>query len=144
MGFVTDKRHGGGSRNGRLSLRTPEQLEPMPPRKPKPVPAGHSFKAELDLAELDERRRPGMTWPGKSHEISKNHLTFRSRRMCYMGRYLLAMVHLVDDTPVPLFGEVIASDYDGDGLYRTSIALVELPEEEPIKEWIQSQTGRGG
>ncbi len=146
MRFLTENKRGGagagGGRHGK-PMRAVEPVEPLPPRRPRPIPPGHAFKADLDLAELDERRRPGMTWPGKSYEISKNHIAFRSRRMCYLGRSLLALVHLVDDTPVPLFGEVIASEYDGDGLYRTVIGLMELPDEEPIKTWIAGQAGRG-
>lgn len=95
-----------------------------------------SFRAELDIAEIDTRGRPGVVWTGRACELSRSHLTFRSRRMCYEGRELLVAVHLVDDRPVPLFCMVAKCDYDGDGLYRTTVNLLPMPDTESIKAWV--------
>jgi hypothetical protein len=111
------------------------------PRKNKPVVA-HPFKAELDLAEIDERRRPSTPWPGRGVELSRSQLIFRSRRMCYAGRCLLIAIHLVDDRPVPLYGEVVTSEYDGDGMYKTTLGLLPVPEEDAFRHWINAQQPR--
>lgn len=101
-----------------------------------------AFRAELDLSELDERGRPGGTWTGRAQDLSRSTLTFRSRRLCYEGRELLVAIHLVDDRPVILFGRVSRSDYDGDGLYKTSIALAELPDSEAVQRWMNALANR--
>lgn len=100
------------------------------------------FRADLDLAELDDRHRPGMSWAGRGIELSRSSLTFKSRRLCYEGRRIVAAVHLVDDRPVPLFGVVSKSEYDGEGQYRTSISLQTLPEEEPVRNWVHHLSDR--
>lgn len=69
-------------------------------------------------------------------------MTFRSRRLCYEGRRLVVAVHLVDDRPVALFGLVSKSEYDGEGLYRTTVMLQPIPEEEPVRNWVQSVAER--
>lgn len=97
---------------------------------------GVAFRAELDLAEIDTRGRPGVAWTGRAAELSRSQLAFRSRRMCYEGRELLVAVHLVDDRPVPLYGMVCRSEYDGDGLYRTVIDLLPIPESDAIRNWV--------
>jgi hypothetical protein len=101
-----------------------------------------AFRAELDITEIDTRGRPGVIWTGRAAELSRSHLAFRSRRMCYEGRELLLAVHLVDDRPVPLYGMVSKSDYDGDGLYRTVVNLLPIPETEIIKDWVSSLQAR--
>ncbi|MEX2219296.1 MAG: hypothetical protein WD749_11135 [Phycisphaerales bacterium] len=108
--------------------------DPPPPPRPR-RPAGVRFDADLDLCELDDRERPGPTWTGKGRELSRSHLIFRSRRMCYPGRRILAAVHLIDDQPVALFGRVCSCDYDGDGLYRVEIELLKVPERPEIADW---------
>lgn len=102
-----------------------------------------TFRAELDIAEVDTRGRPGLAWTGRATELSRSQLTFRSRRMCYEGRELVLAVHLVDDRPVPLYGMVETSDYDGDGLYRTIVNLLPLPETEAVKTWAAELQQRG-
>jgi hypothetical protein len=97
-----------------------------------------AFRAELDLAELDDRGRPGSIWTGRATEISRALLIVRSRRMCYEGRELLVAVHLVDDKPTALYGIVDKSEYDGDGLYRTAINLQRLPQTDAIRTWIST------
>jgi hypothetical protein len=110
-----------------------------PPGKPSGV---FAFRAELDVTEIDTRGRPGVVWTGRALELSRSHLGFRSRRMCYEGRELLLAVHLVDDRPVPLYGMVTKSEYDGDGLYRTTINLLPMPETESVEDWVRSLQAR--
>ncbi len=113
--------------------------------QPSPRPAGKSnvsFKADLDLAELDERGRPGATWSGRACELSRSQIVFRSRRMCYDGRELLIAVHLIDDRPVALFGAVQRSEYDGDGLYRTVVDLAALPDTDAVHAWVTALSSR--
>ena len=98
--------------------------------------AAFTFKADVDIAELDERGRPGLKWAGKACEISRSHIVFRSRRLCYQDRELLVAVHLIDDRPVPLFGRVSASEYDGDGLHKTTVILAALPQSDAIQAWL--------
>ncbi|GEM_PF-6207003 len=121
---ASDRRAGGGMRDD----------DDMPLTPPKAKPA-FAFRAELDMAELDGRGRPGPTWSGRAVEISRSHLVVRSRRMCYEGREVLIAVHLIDDKPTSLFGVVSKSDYDGDGLYRTVFSLQRLPENDAVAAW---------
>lgn len=107
-----------------------------PPMKGPTRPAGVRFDADLDLCELDDRDRPGPSWVGRGRELSRAYLSLRSRRMCYPGRLIIAAVHLIDDKPVPLFGRVSSCEYDGDGMYRTELELVNLPEKPAIAAWI--------
>lgn len=113
-----------------------------PPASKSGGKSAFSFKAELDLAELDERGRPGANWAGRATDLSRSQLTFRSRRMCYDGRELMIAVHLVDDRPVALFGTVQRSDYDGDGLYKTVINLGSLPETDAVHAWVTALAPR--
>jgi hypothetical protein len=98
------------------------------------------FDAELDLCELDDRERPGPTWAGKGKELSRSHLSIRTRRMCYPGKRVLAAVHLIDSEPVPLFGKVVACDYDTDGMYRVELELLKIPERAEIGAWVIDRT----
>ena len=118
---------------------TPVEPEPHDPSRPRP----HPFSAEIDLTELDGRFRPGLSWTGRAVEISGSHLAFRSRRMCYDGRRILVAVHLIDSVPVALYGEVVNCEYDGEGLYRTELALLNVPELDVISNWIASRGARG-
>ena len=118
-----------------------EQVE-RPPRLPI-RPAGAPFLADMDIAELDDRRRPGAIWLGRGHELSRPHLSFRSRRMCYDGRSLIVIVHLVDDRPVSLYGTVRDCEYDTDGLYRTLIELAPIPDEPGLVLWLRERDARG-
>ena len=120
---------------------TPASTAATPPRPTGQRGEARAFKAEMDITELDDRRRASLTWPGRGVEISGSQLVFRSRRMCYAGRSLCFAVHLVDDRPVPLFGEVASSEYDGDGLYKTVLSLLPLPEDESIKVWLAGVSG---
>lgn len=132
-------------------MRTPAQPEIAPAssvRRPDDVdrrlastktpPGTFAFKAELDVTEIDTRGRPGVIWTGRAVEISRSQISFRSRRMCYEGRELLLAVHLVDDRPVPLYGMVHKSEYDGDALYKTVVNLLPMPETDVVRTWIQS------
>lgn len=118
-------------------------LDDPPEPAPRPVArkaAALGFDAELDLCELDERDRPGPTWTGKGRELSRSHMAFRSKRMCYAGRRVLAAVHLIDDQPVPLFGKVTSCEYDGDGLYKVEIELQRAPERPEINAWVVARS----
>lgn len=128
----------------RQSLAPKRESAPRPaPPPPAPAPQGSAFRAELDLAELDDRRRPGGPWVGRGYELSRSHLTFRSRKMCYEGRLLLVLVHLVDDRPAFLFGQVRHCEYDSDGQYRTCLELLPVPLEPEIQAWIKERDARG-
>ena len=104
-------------------------------RLTQPRPNGNRFQAEIDLAELDERERPGMTWQARSVELGRSHFVLVSRRMCYVGRQLAVAIHLIDDRPVPLLGRVVSCDYNDDGLYRIDLDLVKIDEGHAVYEW---------
>ena len=108
--------------------------DPTPRRPMRHV--GVKFDADLDLTELDDRDRPGLVWSGRGRELSRAHMVLRSRRMCYQGRRLLIAVHLIDDRPVPLMGRVTSCEYDGDGLYRVEVELMQVPERPEINQWL--------
>ncbi len=112
--------------------------EPPPAKLPRPAP-GIRFDAELDISELDDRERPGTVWSARGRELGRGHMVFRSRRMCYEGRRVLAAVHLIDDKPVPLFGKVTSCEYDNDGLYRVQIELLPLPEKPDVAAWLEAR-----
>lgn len=115
--------------------------EPPPaPVRALPRPQqGLRFDAELDISELDDRDRPGAVWTARGRELGRGHMVFRSRRMCYEGRRLLAAVHLIDDKPVPLFGKVTGCEYDNDGLYRIQMELMPLPEKPDVAVWLDAR-----
>ncbi len=108
------------------------------------VNKGHRFEAELDVAELDDRGRPVSTWGARGRELNRSGLAFMSRRMCYPGRHVVVAVHLIDSSPVPLFGRVLACEYEGDGLCRVELELLEVPEEKPIRDWLEAIVRRLG
>lgn len=103
---------------------------------------GHPFSADLDLAELDDRQRPGAAWAARSQILSRSHLVILSRRMSYLNRVLVVAVHLVDDNPVPLLGKVTECDYHADGLYRITLNLLPITQFEFINAWINNLGGR--
>lgn len=107
-------------------------------------PEGTPFLAELDLGELDDRRKPGGVWMGRGLSLSRSHLIFRSRRMCYQGRQLVVLVHLVDDKPAPLFGQVRSCEYDSEGMYRTVLDLMAVPVDPEVQAWIRDRDVRAG
>ncbi|MFN0131008.1 MAG: hypothetical protein ACKVW3_00495 [Phycisphaerales bacterium] len=116
------------------------EAEPQRPAERKLLAA--KFEAELDVCELDDRERPGPTWAARGRELGRSHIVFRSRRMCYQGRRVLVAVHLVDDTPLPLFGQVSKCDYDGEGQYRVELELLRVPERAEVSAWLSSKGGR--
>jgi hypothetical protein len=103
---------------------------------------GVRFDAELDVAELDDRGRPGMPWTAQARELSRSGLAIRTRRMCYIGRILLIAVHLIDDSPVPLCGRVVHCAYDGDGMYRVELDLQRIPSRPNISAWLATRRTR--
>lgn len=114
-------------------------------RKRPPVPArrGAPFPAELDLTELDEHEKPMLTFTGRACELSGTHISFRARRMCYRSRNVILAVHLVDDQPVPLYGEVESSEYDGEGMCLTWVKLLELPNRDVLHDWLRANGIKG-
>jgi hypothetical protein len=111
-------------------------------RLTQPRPNGNRFQAEVDLAELDERDRPGMTWQSKSAELSRSNLVLVSRRMCYVGRSLAIAIHLIDDRPVPLLGRVVSCEYNDDGLYRIDLDLLKIEEGHAVYQWAHASVVR--
>lgn len=99
-------------------------------------PIGRRFDAELDLAEIDERGRPGPAWVAKSRSLSRSNLVVLSRRMCYPGREVIVAVHLIDDEPTPLFGRVHLCEYEGEGLYLVDLQLLPTPNDSSIRAWL--------
>lgn len=108
-------------------------------RRLKTRPPGRPFSAEIDASEIDERLRPGPVWTARARELSRSHLVLTSRRMCYVGRLVVMAIHLIDAEPTPLFGRVADCEYDGEGLYRLDVDLLELPEHREIKTWIEAR-----
>lgn len=127
--------------------RTAEHERPAPPpaatsgrRGAKPV----AFHAELDACELDERGRPGRPWAARAVSLSTSTISFASRRMCYPGRIVVLLLHLVDDRPVPLLGKVAVCDYQTEGRYRVDVDLMPLPENGPVRDWVAQHCRQGG
>lgn len=100
---------------------------------------GHNFNAELDMAELDDRDRPGSTWAARARRLSRSKLVVASRRMCYPGRMIIVAVHLIDARPVPLFGQVVGCEYDGEGIYRVEIDMLPCPDTRAIRDWLSAR-----
>ena len=90
-------------------------------------PKGRAFDAELDVSEIDERGRPGPTWIARARMLSRSNVVFASSKMCYVGRDLIVAIHLIDSTPVPLFGRVFSCEYDTDGMHIVDMELAEVP-----------------
>lgn len=121
-------------------VRVAEETDGPRRRRVKSRPPGRPFSAELDASEIDERLRPGPVWTARARELSRSHIIIASRRMCYVGRVVIMAIHLIDAEPTPLFGRVIDCEYDGDGLYRLDIDLLECPEHREIKTWLEVRT----
>jgi hypothetical protein len=102
---------------------------------PKPKAYGHPFKADVDIAEIDDRARPGLAWAARTMSLSRSNLVLLSRRMSYPKRIMLVAVHLIDAKPTPLMGRVTECEYHADGLYRIVLELIPLPESEIISQW---------
>ena len=100
-------------------------------------PAGHVFEAELDIAEIDERGRPDHPWIARARLLSRSNIVIRSRRMCYLGREVILAIHLIDGSPVGLYGRIESCDYDGDGQYVVDIDLISLPDRPELHAWVE-------
>ena len=101
-----------------------------------PRPCGYSFDAELEVAEVDDRGRPQYPWVARAQKLSRSNVVFRSRRMCYTGREIILAIHLIDCSPVGLYGRVRSCDYDGDGQYVVDVDLITLPNRPELQAWI--------
>jgi len=136
-----------------FTSRAASATEPAPSQEaPAPIPHAprsggfrmdqvqpRKFDAELDVAELDDRDRPGSTWTARARSICRSSLIFQSRRMCYVDRMVVVAVHLIDDKPVTLFGRVRGCEYEAEGLYRVELDLVPMPESKALTDWIESR-----
>jgi hypothetical protein len=127
----------------------PSVFTPAPPRDPSLSlrddqrsrrPEGHEFVAEVDIAEVDERRRPGGKWPARTHRLSRSSLVIMSRRMCYTDVQLIILIHLIDDEPTPLMAKVVGCEYASEGLYRIDADLLPVPRDPDFRAWIARQT----
>ena len=103
---------------------------------------GARFTADVDLCELDEHQRPGSIWPARTALLSRSNLVILSRRMSFVGRWLLVAVHLIDDTPTPLMGRVTQCDYYADSLYKIVVELVRLSPGDSAHRWAQGRDRR--
>lgn len=130
----------------------PEALpsERSQPRRRRP--RGRRFAADLEIAELDDRGRPCTSWMAKARSLSGSNIVFHSRRMVYIHRVIVIMVHMVDEEPVALLAKVHTCDYDSEGLCRVDADLLAIPEEGPVARGIAemrklakslSESGRG-
>jgi hypothetical protein len=102
-------------------------------------PAGYPFVAEIDVAELDVRAKPGIAWAAKAMTLSRSHVVIRSRRMCYIGTRLIIGVHLIDDEPMPLCGTVCSCEYLAEGSHIVDIDLEPVPENSDVAGWLASR-----
>jgi hypothetical protein len=100
---------------------------------------GHRFNAELDVAEIDDRSRPGLAWSARGRELSCSQLVLLSRRMVHVGRLLLVAVHLIDDRPTPLFGKVAECEYESEGMHRIVLDFLPMPESESLRSWVEAR-----
>lgn len=105
----------------------------------RPRPRTRPFRADVHLTELDDRARPGPTWPGRAEGLSGSNVVIDSRRMCYVGRRVLIAVHMIDDAPAPLAGRVHSCDYLGAGLYRLDLNLERFPDDTLARLWLSEQ-----
>lgn len=88
------------------------------------------FDAELELAELDDRGKPGVPWSARARTLSRGTISVNSRRMCHTERRVLIAVHRLDDQPAILLGRAEACRYESDGLYVIDFELMPLDEAE--------------
>lgn len=117
----------------RSARREPLASEPEPLM---PSSKAHTFDADVDMCEVDDRDRPGPAWTAKAKQISRSSIVLRSRRMCYVSATVLVAIHLIDAEPVILYGKVRQCDYDGDGLYRLDVDLLPMPDKPTYKAWM--------
>lgn len=117
---------------------------PAPEPSPTPSAAGATrpFNAELDACEIDERGRPETVWSARARELGRGSMVFLSRRMCYPGRRLVVLIHLIDHAPAPLHGLVQACEYESEGLYRVELRLMPMPDRGRLREWVDSITSK--
>ncbi len=103
------------------------------------VETGRKFDAQLEVAELDERGRPSAPWSARGKTLSRSNIVFFSRRMCYLDKSIVILIHLIDDTPVAIFGSVVSCEYLGDGRYQVDLGLRPLPSSPELRMWIEAR-----
>jgi len=117
--------------------------EPAPaPSVPANTGEPSVFRADLDVAEVDERYQAGPAWTARAEGLSRAQLLFRSRSLVYPGRRLLVAVHLIDGEPVGLIGRVNTCEYEGEGQHRVTLSLEPLPKDQKIAAWLHSRVNR--
>ena len=103
-----------------------------------PRPRGRPFDAEIDVAEIDDRGRPGPVFSGRAKTLSRANIVLSTRRMCYVDKELMIAVHLIDDTPIPLYGRVFSCSYDGEGRHVVDVDLLPIRDERSMRAWAES------
>lgn len=118
----------------RQLVSEPVENAGMTPRAVEETPSGGGnvfpFDAELELAELDDRAKPGVPWSARARTLSRGTISVNSRRMCHTERRVLIAVHRLDDQPAILLGRAEACRYESDGLYVIDFELLPLDEAE--------------
>jgi hypothetical protein len=109
---------------------------------PSPFPGGRPFRADVDMAELDSRGRPGATWTAHSQHLGRGNLSVLTRRVAYEGSTLVVAVHLLDSEPTVLCGVVRACDYVGEGIHRLILDLQPVPSVEEVTRWAMGRAPR--
>ena len=104
----------------------------------RPRNQGHTFRADVDMAELDDRSRPGPAWAARTLSLSRSQLVVLSRRMSYPKRVMVIAVHLIDAKPTPLLARVSECEYHSDGLYRIVLELMPLPDADVLATWFHN------
>lgn len=54
-----------------------------------------------------------------------------------MNREVVLAIHLIDGSPVGLYGRIESCDYDGDGQYLVDIDLISLPNRPELHAWVE-------
>jgi len=85
---------------------------------------------------LNENGEPTTPWTARAVRLSRSHLVVRSKKLCYVERYVLIAIHLLDADPTCLAAVVKQCDYIGGMHYALGLALVELPQTAFVDAWI--------
>jgi hypothetical protein len=107
-----------------------------------PFPGGRRFEAEVDVAELDDRGRPGPAWIARTEFLSRGNVSLLSRRMVYANATLILAIHLLDAEPTLLAGTVVSCEYAGDGCNRLVLNLVPTPRTDDVSRWSLGRVSR--
>ncbi|MCE7974563.1 MAG: hypothetical protein DYG92_09640 [Leptolyngbya sp. PLA1] len=106
---------------------------------PPPFENGRQFRADADVAELDDKGRPGLAWAVTTTHLGRANLSISSRRLVYEGRVLVLAVHLLDATPTLLCGRVKSCTYAGESSHLIVMDLLPTPADETITRWLMGR-----